>query len=194
MNAPAKRVLVTGGGGYLGRQVVTALAQGLSSDAARCLVSLDVREVPAELRLGAVIHAAADIRDKSLVALLRAQRIDTVVHLAAIVTPGKKTDRDFEYQVDVEGTRNVLQACTAAGVRHVVISSSGAAYGYHADNPAWLSETDAIRGNHEFPYSLLRSCSGNSRGFTLRMASASKTPGHAPAYRPSQASTPAASS
>ena len=39
------------------------------------------------------------------------------------------------------------------GVQHVIVSSSGAAYGYHPDNPAWLSETDAIRGNHEFAYS-----------------------------------------
>jgi UDP-glucose 4-epimerase len=31
--------------------------------------------------------------------------------------------------------------------------SSGAAYGYHADNPAWLTETDALRGNDEFSYS-----------------------------------------
>jgi UDP-glucose 4-epimerase len=150
---PAQRVLVTGGGGYLGRQVVAALAQALPTDAARCVVSLDVRDAPAEQRLPGVIYAAADIRDKGLVDLLRRHRIDTVVHLAAIVTPGGKSDREFEYQVDVEGTRNVLQACTAAGVRHVLISSSGAAYGYHADNPAWLSETDAIRGNHEFAYS-----------------------------------------
>jgi UDP-glucose 4-epimerase len=76
-----------------------------------------------------------------------------VVHLAAIVTPGRDSDRELEYQVDVEGTRNVLTCCVAAQVRQVVISSSGAAYGYHADNPAWLSETDAIRGNREFAYS-----------------------------------------
>jgi len=154
MNAAhALRVLVTGGGGYLGRQVVAALAPTLPTDAGRCVVSLDVRDVPAGQRLPGVQYAAADIRDPGLVDLLRAHRIDTVVHLAAIVTPGGKSNREFEYQVDVEGTRNVLQACVAAGARHVVISSSGAAYGYHADNPAWLSETDAIRGNHEFAYS-----------------------------------------
>jgi UDP-glucose 4-epimerase len=150
---PAKRVLVTGGGGYLGCQVVAALAQALAGDAERCVVSLDVRELPPSRRLAGVHYAAGDIRDPGLVALLAQHRIDTVVHLAAIVTPGGKSDRDFEYQVDVEGTRNVLQACTAAGVRHVLISSSGAAYGYHADNPAWLSETDPIRGNFEFAYS-----------------------------------------
>ena len=48
----------------------------------------------------------------------------------------------------------MLEACIATGVRRIVVSSSGAAYGYHADNPEWLRETDPIRGNDEFPYSL----------------------------------------
>ena len=146
----AQRVLVTGGGGYLGSQVVGALAgRGIAA-----VVCLDVRELPAERRVAGVVYAAADIRDRApLEALLREHRIDTVVHLAAIVTPGRKPDRDFEYQVDVVGTKNVLDAGVAAGVGHVVISSSGAAYGYHADNPAWLTEDDAIRGNEEFAYS-----------------------------------------
>jgi UDP-glucose 4-epimerase len=144
------RVLVTGGCGYLGSQVVAALAGTGATD---CVVSLDVREVPLERRLPGVDYATADIRDPALLELLRQHRITTVVHLAAIVTPGKKTDREFEYQVDVGGTRNVLQACVAAGVQHVIVSSSGAAYGYHPDNPAWLSETDEIRGNREFAYS-----------------------------------------
>ena len=49
--------------------------------------------------------------------------------------------------------RNVLEACVATGVQRIVVSSSGAAYGYHADNPEWLRETDPVRGNDEFPYS-----------------------------------------
>ena len=35
----------------------------------------------------------------------------------------------------------------------MIVTSSGAAYGYHADNPDWLSETDALRGNDSFAYS-----------------------------------------
>lgn len=55
-----------------------------------------MREAPPERRRPGVVHAAADIRDRSrLEALLREHAIDTVVHLAAIVTPGKKADRDF---------------------------------------------------------------------------------------------------
>jgi UDP-glucose 4-epimerase len=54
----------------------------------------------------------------------------------------------------VSGSRNVLEACVATGVRRIVVSSSGAAYGYHADSPEWLRETDPVRGSDEFPYSL----------------------------------------
>ncbi|OGA34091.1 MAG: epimerase, partial [Betaproteobacteria bacterium RIFCSPLOWO2_12_FULL_64_23] len=75
------------------------------------------------------------------------------VHLASIVTPGKNSKREFEYSVDVLGTENLLRACLAAAVRKIVVSSSGAAYGYHADNPAWISEDAPVRGNQEFAYS-----------------------------------------
>ena len=143
------RTLVTGGDGYLGRQVVSALTETPDT----VVVSLDVREVDAARRRPGVAYATADIRDMALAPLLREHRIEAVVHLAAIVTPGRGSDREFEYQVDVEGTRKVLAACIEAGLSQVVISSSGAAYGYHPDNPPWLRETDALRGNVEFAYS-----------------------------------------
>ena len=145
------RVLVTGGNGYLGHQVVAALA-GLGGEV-ETVVSLDLRPAPPERSVGGVLQACADIREPGLAALLREHRIDTVVHLAAIVTPGRHSNRELEYQVDVVGTRNVLQACVEAGVKRLVVSSSGAAYGYHADNPAWLSEDAPLRGNEEFAYS-----------------------------------------
>ncbi|MEZ4472053.1 MAG: NAD-dependent epimerase/dehydratase family protein [bacterium] len=53
----------------------------------------------------------------------------------------------------MEGTRNVLAGCVACGARKIVISSSGAAYGYHADNDALLTEDSPLRGNDAFPYS-----------------------------------------
>jgi UDP-glucose 4-epimerase len=47
----------------------------------------------------------------------------------------------------------VLEACLGAGVRKLVYTSSGAAYGYHADNPEWIDEDAPLRGNPEFAYS-----------------------------------------
>ena len=147
--APAQRVLVTGADGFLGRSVIQALGQR----DATVTVALDVRPVPAERRMANVHHASMDVRDPALGDVLRQHRIDTVVHLASIVTPGKDSNRALEYDVDVNGTRNVLNACVAQGVRHMVVSSSGAAYGYHADNPAWIEEHHALRGNQAFAYS-----------------------------------------
>ncbi len=140
------RVLVTGGGGFLGSHVAAALAARSDITA---VVSGDVR-LPAEPREG-IVDVPLDVTDEAAVLpLLRAHRIDTVVHLAAIVNPGR--DATLEYRVDVEGSANVLAACAEAGVRRIVVSSSGAAYGYHPDNPEWITEDQPLRGNDAFPY------------------------------------------
>jgi UDP-glucose 4-epimerase len=148
------RVLVTGAAGYLGASVVEAVAARAARDGdPSCLVATDVRTVPDAQRREGVEYLELDVRDAGLADVLARHAIDTVVHLAAIVTPGPASNRELEYSVDVLGTRNVLEACVAAGVRRIVVTSSGAAYGYYADNPAWLTEDDPVRGNEEFAYS-----------------------------------------
>ncbi len=143
------RVLVTGASGLVGRQVVRRLADDRAGTEA--IVAVDVCE-PRE-RLPGVEYEVADIRDPGLTSLLRSHRIDTVVHLAAVVTAGKESSREAEYSIDVLGTENVIEACLSAGVRRLVYTSSGAAYGYYADNAVRLRETDPLRGNPEFAYS-----------------------------------------
>jgi UDP-glucose 4-epimerase len=145
------RVLVTGGGGYLGRQLVAALAALPAERRSAAIVCHDIRE-PAE-RLAEVDYAVADIRSPEIAEIIARHGIDTVVHLASIVTPGKKSNREFEYDVDVNGTKNLLEACVRHHVKRIIVSSSGAAYGYHADNPEWLSEDAPVRGNEAFAYS-----------------------------------------
>jgi UDP-glucose 4-epimerase len=145
------RVLVTGGGGYLGSQLVARLAALPADKRPGVIVSHDIRE-PAK-RLPNVEYAVADIRAPQMTDIIGQHRIDVVVHLASIVTPGKGSKRDFEYDVDVNGTHNVLQACVQHGVKRIVVSSSGAAYGYHIDNAPWLTEDMPVRGNAVFAYS-----------------------------------------
>lgn len=145
------RVLVTGGSGFLGSSVVP----GLVADGHE-VVSTDLR-MPSAPVPGAR-HLVMDVTSATEVdGVLGSQRPEVVVHLASVVTPGKASSRELEHAVDVEGTRHVLDACLAHGVRRVVVSSSGAAYGYHADNGAahggWLTEDDPVRGNEEFAYS-----------------------------------------
>src|SRR5512141_2424110 len=148
---PYRCVAITGASGYIGRQVVTALAE--DRRALEAIVATDVRQPPAAERIAGVEYVDADVRSADFGALLRSCGADLVVHLAAIVTPGRGMSRELEYAVDVTGTKNVLEGCLVAGVRKIIYTSSGAAYGYHADNPEWLREDDALRGNAEFAYS-----------------------------------------
>lgn len=143
-------VLITGAGGYLGAQLLAALVSG--KVAVGRIVATDVRDIPAHKRLPGVDYCRADVRSPELAELFRSRKPDVVVHLASIVTPGKRSNREFEYSVDVLGTENVLKACLAAGVKKIIVTSSGAAYGYHPDNPPWITEDWPVRGNEAFAY------------------------------------------
>ena len=148
---PYRSVFVTGAGGYIGRLLIERLAA--EPGALERIVASDLRVPEPAKRLLGVSYEVADIRTADLADAFQRHRTDVCVHLAAIVTPGPGDSRALEYEVDVVGSRRVLEACLAAGVRKLVYTSSGAAYGYHADNPEWLDENDALRGNPEFAYS-----------------------------------------
>jgi UDP-glucose 4-epimerase len=144
-----KTILITGGGGYIGRELSKRIVQ--DGTGAFQIVATDIREIPMDERLPGVIYETADIRDIDFKIMVQQVRPQVVVHLASIVSAGG--DPEFEHSVDVLGTRNVLESCLAADVEQIIVTSSGAAYGYYADSPAWLSETDPLRGNEDFAYS-----------------------------------------
>lgn len=144
-------VLVTGAAGYVGRLCVAALAK--RRDELSQLVALDWAQTDPEDQLDGVVYKRGDICDPGLKDMFREQGIDTVVHLASIVRAPKGAPKDLAYRVDVLGTQNVLEACEAVDAKRLIVTSSGAAYGYHPDNPDWLDEEDPLRGNDEFEYS-----------------------------------------
>ena len=92
-----------------------------------------------------------DVRDRDAVrgALERA-RADALVHLAFILNPSH--DEALMYDVDVNGTHNVLEAAAAAGTSQVLVTSSSTAYGAFPDNPVPLTEDDPVRGVSAFSY------------------------------------------
>ncbi|MEW6768928.1 MAG: SDR family oxidoreductase [Pseudomonadota bacterium] len=141
-------VLVTGAAGFIGHSLIERLAGEKSTNSE--IVALDVREVAPSDRLPNVTYVTGDIRDPALKDIFKQHSPRTVVHLASVVAVGGDPQRDWE--IDVLGTKNVLLASLNAGVEHLVVTSSGAAYGYHADNPVPLHEDDALRGNEDFPY------------------------------------------
>ncbi|MDZ7268905.1 MAG: SDR family oxidoreductase [candidate division KSB1 bacterium] len=146
-----KNILITGAAGYLGKIVLADLVTQQRAGAlpACTLVALDVRATPPEQQLAGVQYGQLDIRSPQLVELFRRHGITTVVHLAAILVP---RDRALAEAVEIGGLQNVLHACLATGVEKIIVTSSGAAYGYHADNPPLLTEQHPLRGNDEIPY------------------------------------------
>ncbi|MBB3047590.1 UDP-glucose 4-epimerase [Litorivivens lipolytica] len=135
------KVLITGAAGYIGSRLAERLAKNLT------VVGVDIRE-PATPQAN---FEVCDIRDKRLADIVSQHQITHVVHLASVLESSGDEARD--YDIDVNGTRNVVEACLSSGVRHLTVTSSGAAYGYHADNPTWIDEDDPLRGNEEFAYS-----------------------------------------
>lgn len=138
-------ILITGAGGHVGRAVLRHLA-GLGHD----VLATDLHPI-ADLPEG-VDFAKMDVTKPADIAIIETYKPQVIVHLASIVTPVKDMTRAQEYDVDVEGTKRVYDAARRAGTRRIVITSSGAAYGYHADNAVPLRETDPLRGNESFAY------------------------------------------
>ncbi len=137
------RILITGAAGAVG----TALLENLA-DSGSEVIATDL-SAPAGLADN-IEFVRLDVRGEDPDRVIGETRPDVVIHLASIVSP---TTREFAHVVDVVGSRNVLDACLRYGVKRLVVTSSGAAYGYHADNSVPLTESDPIRGNQEFAYS-----------------------------------------
>lgn len=136
------RILITGAAGMVGRALVAEM-QGTD------IVATDLARGPLP---DIVRFRTVDVTGKDPARVIGAEAPEVVVHLASIVTPPPGMAREAAFAVDVTGTRNVLAACLKHGVRRLVVTSSGAAYGYHADNPVPLRESDPCRGNPEFAY------------------------------------------
>ena len=72
-----------------------------------------------------------------------------VVHLAFAILDASDSTR----ALNVEGSRRVFEEAVKAGTERICYASSVAAYGFHDDNPDWLTEEITARGSPEHPYS-----------------------------------------
>jgi nucleoside-diphosphate-sugar epimerase len=131
----ARKILITGGSGFLGINLVRHLLAKGETD----LRSLDLAPFDYPER-GRVDIRAGDIRDPAAVAAAM-RGVNWVVHTAAALPLYRKEDI---LSTDVDGTRNLLAAAAAAGVERFVHVSSTAVYGIPDHHP--LLETDRLQG------------------------------------------------
>jgi len=119
-------ILVTGGAGYIGSHVVRQL--GERNERVVVLDNLSTGYPSAVLHGELVI---GDTSDRELVSrILREHAIETVMHFAAhTIVPESVADPLKYYGNNTCATRNLLQCCRDAGVKHFVFSSTAAVYG-----------------------------------------------------------------
>ncbi len=127
------RALIFGGAGSIGSRLSAALvARGDK------VLSLDVSDEPVvpseaftqvDARIGSVQDAAA------VDEVVAEFRPDSIFHLAAILSGLAETDSELAWRVNVDGTRNVLEAARRFGIGRVVFTSTVATYGAGLPEP-----------------------------------------------------------
>ncbi|HEY3184550.1 MAG TPA: NAD-dependent epimerase/dehydratase family protein [Gaiellaceae bacterium] len=144
-----RRVLVTGGAGFIGSNLVRDLLErgenvrvldNFATGNRANLDGLDVEVIEGELRSYERVHNAV-------------RGVETVFHLGALGSvPRSVQDPLTSSAVNIEGTLNVLLAARDEGVRRVVFSSSSSVYGTRRDLPV----TEATAPDPLSPYGVAK--------------------------------------
>ncbi|MGY4533491.1 UDP-glucose 4-epimerase [Pseudomonas sp. TE3786] len=144
------RVLITGAAGFIGQQLLNELAV---QHPKWTLIAADIRPQTTQgLKLN-VEPVLLDISQHSQVLeCVAAWRPDAIVHLASVVTPPRGMSDAQLHAIDVGGTRSIVEAALANNVQQLIVTSSGAAYGYFPENADWIDENDPLRGHEHFAY------------------------------------------
>lgn len=142
-----KSVLVTGAGGFIGRNLVSALL----SDKNYELILTDKNDPRdhfseiSESENHRMSYHNLDITDRSSAFdIFKNHKIDTCIHLAALVNVQDSTKYpDKTMKVNVNGTINILDACSNNHVDNFVFASSAAVYGHPMTIP--LTENHQLK-------------------------------------------------
>jgi UDP-glucose 4-epimerase len=145
------KILVTGGAGFIG----SALANHLVRLGHRVRVIDDLSSGDPSALDDAVAFTRGDVRDiPKLWTLLRG--VEVVFHLAARVSVSESILYPVEYnEVNVGGTVSLMAAARDAGVRRVVLASSGTVYGDQQEQP--VKETALVHPPNPYAVSKIAS-------------------------------------
>ena len=153
MGTTLKRILVTGGAGYIGSHTCVELLEAgyevivvdnLSNSSPVALARVQ------ELTCKPLTFIQADLRDKPAIEEIFAEyAIDGVIHFAGLKAVGESVKIPIPYyQNNIGGTLNLLEAMDGAGVKNIVFSSSATVYG----DPASLPITEDFPLSATNPY------------------------------------------
>lgn len=137
MTSPQRRILVTGGAGYIGSTTALLLLDSGYDVVVVDNLSRGRRENvdPARLRV-------VDLLDtEQLVCVMKEKPCDAVIHFAAFIAVGESMKiPEVYFRNNVSGSLSLLTAMHEAGIPHIVFSSTAAVYGMPARVP--IAETE----------------------------------------------------
>jgi nucleoside-diphosphate-sugar epimerase len=122
MTPSMTRMMITGASGQIGTELLKALCQKYGSEN---VVAADIQPLPRNAPACALdVTNAARLED-----IVKKHRIDTVYHLAAILSATGEKNPHLAWTVNMDGTYNVLEAARKLGLVRVFMPSSIAAFG-----------------------------------------------------------------
>jgi len=141
------RVVMTGGGGFLGQKLATAiLEKGILNDAdgrpvkITELVLADMVEFTPDAVEGVTVSSVkVDVSDANAVSELITPETGSVIHLAAVVSAQAEADFDLGMRVNLDGTRTLLEACRALDHAPKFLTTSSVAV-FGGDLPAAIPD------------------------------------------------------
>ncbi|MEM9489111.1 MAG: SDR family oxidoreductase [Myxococcota bacterium] len=141
--APARKVVITGISGRLGRVV----AQRLHRDPAYRVVGVDRRPFIGKPK--DVDHYRVDLRSKKARDIFRGGDVTALIHLGLMHRPRASSAELYSWNVN--GTARLLEYCMAYNVPKVVVLSSANVYGPRPDNAQFLTEEAPLLAAQRFP-------------------------------------------
>ena len=136
-----ERILITGISGGLGR----LLARRLMREAEVCGVDRQPwKSRPPGIRLHKV-----DLRKRRFEDVIRTEKPDVVIHMGFI--RDFRSGQALRHDVNVRGTKQLLDHCASHGVSQLIVLSSSYVYGAFSENPFYMDEDSPLSASRSYP-------------------------------------------
>jgi len=119
-------VIVTGACGQIGSELVPELRKKYG---AQRVVATDIKEPPPELKEAGPFERLDVTSPEDIATAIKRYGVDTIYHLAAILSAKGEQDSSLAWRVNMNGTYNILEVARELRVRQVFIPSSIAVFG-----------------------------------------------------------------
>ncbi len=122
-----KKIMVTGSAGQIGTELLKALRKKCGADN---VLATDIQEPPISGVSESGPFESLDVTKRdNIAAIVRKYGIDTIYHMAAILSATGEQKPQLAWDVNMNGTYNILEAAREMGMTRVFIPSSIAAFG-----------------------------------------------------------------